>query len=179
MLNDFTMQSELTNRSPRSHHHGRQRPLGDAARFAARRRASRRSRRSAAHCGARARSRHPRASRSTHSHRTTGRRPAHEVQSIFWMLRAFLRLESERLRQQGARLEVIGRRDRIPHRCCARSNAPNRATADGRSLHLRIAIDYSSRDAITRAAAERFAALPPHSALCGSLARHGHPCAHR
>ena len=37
------------------------------------------------------------------------RRPAPEVQSIFWLLRAFLRLERERLRQAGARLEVIGR----------------------------------------------------------------------
>ena len=42
------------------------------------------------------------------------RRPAAEVQSIFWLLRAFLRLERARLRQAGARLEVIGRRDRIP-----------------------------------------------------------------
>src|SRR5580692_12647035 len=37
------------------------------------------------------------------------RRPATEVQSIFWLLRAFLRLEREKLRQAGARLEVIGR----------------------------------------------------------------------
>ena len=42
------------------------------------------------------------------------RRPAAEVKSIFWLLRAFLRLERTRLRQAGARLEVIGRRDRIP-----------------------------------------------------------------
>ena len=41
-------------------------------------------------------------------------RPAQEVQSIFWIIRAFLRLECERLRKNGVRLEVIGRRDRIP-----------------------------------------------------------------
>src|SRR5271168_1062383 len=41
------------------------------------------------------------------------RRPASEVQSIFWLLRAFLRLEAQRLRQRGVRLRVIGRRDRL------------------------------------------------------------------
>src|SRR5258708_31885613 len=33
------------------------------------------------------------------------RRPADEVESIFWLLRAYLRLETERLRQHGARSE--------------------------------------------------------------------------
>ena len=40
------------------------------------------------------------------------RRPAAEVERIFWLLRAFLRLETERLRRRGARFEAIGRRDR-------------------------------------------------------------------
>lgn len=34
------------------------------------------------------------------------------------------------------------------------------ATAEGHRLHLRIAVDYSSRDAITRAVAGLFTALP-------------------
>jgi len=42
------------------------------------------------------------------------RRPMAEVRSIFWLLRAFLRLERERLREAGVRLEAIGRRDRLP-----------------------------------------------------------------
>src|ERR1700752_145813 len=41
-------------------------------------------------------------------------RPPQEVQSIFWIIRAFLRLECERLRKNGVRLTVVGRRDRIP-----------------------------------------------------------------
>ena len=53
------------------------------------------------------------------------RRPTAEVESIFWLLRAFLRLETERLRQRGARLQVIGRRDRLAHRCCAKLRMPN------------------------------------------------------
>src|SRR5437588_6885642 len=36
------------------------------------------------------------------------RRPSAEVRGIFWLLRAFLRLERERLRQAGVRLEAIG-----------------------------------------------------------------------
>src|SRR5580698_3725975 len=81
------------------------------------------------------------------------RRPASEVQGIFWLLRAFLRLETERLRQRGARLQVIGRRDRLMKSVLDEIEKTECATAAGRRLHLRVAIDYSSRDAITRAAA--------------------------
>jgi undecaprenyl diphosphate synthase len=81
------------------------------------------------------------------------RRPADEVKSIFWLLRAFLRLETQRLKERGARLEVIGRRDRLPSRLLHEIVRAEYATAEGSGLHLRVAIDYSSRDAITRAAA--------------------------
>jgi undecaprenyl diphosphate synthase len=80
------------------------------------------------------------------------RRPPAEVRSIFWLLRAFLRLERERLRQAGARLEVIGRRDRIPKLLLREIDQAISATAAGRNLLLRVAIDYSSREAIMRAA---------------------------
>src|SRR5881628_2797725 len=42
------------------------------------------------------------------------RRPAQEVQSIFRLMRAYLRIETEKLRQRGVQLQIIGRRDRIP-----------------------------------------------------------------
>jgi len=80
------------------------------------------------------------------------RRPAAEVERIFWLLRAFLRLETDRLRQRGARLNVIGRRDRLPQNVLKVIEHSEAATAAGRGLHLRVAIDYSSRDSITRAA---------------------------
>ena len=89
------------------------------------------------------------------------RRPAAEVQSIFWLLRAFLRLETDRLREQGARLEMIGRRDRIPASVLHAIEKAERATAAGRRLHLCVAIDYSSRDAIARAAAIAASQLDP------------------
>jgi undecaprenyl diphosphate synthase len=87
------------------------------------------------------------------------RRPASEVQGIFRLLRAFLRLETGRLRQHGARLKVIGRRDRLPKLVVREIENAEHATQGGRRLDLRIAIDYSSRDAIARAAAGATAAL--------------------
>ena len=87
------------------------------------------------------------------------RRPAPEVQSIFWLLRAFLRLETKRLRQRGARLEIIGRRDRLAESVLREIEKAESATAMGRNIHVRVAIDYSSRDAITRAAAVAAAVL--------------------
>jgi undecaprenyl diphosphate synthase len=86
-------------------------------------------------------------------------RPAAEVQSIFWLLRAFLRLEAERLRQRGARLQVIGRRDRLAKAVLKEIDRAESITAAGCNLHLCIAIDYSSRDAIARAATNVTAAL--------------------
>ena len=88
------------------------------------------------------------------------RRPADEVESIFWLMRAYLRLETERLRQHGARLEIIGRRDRLPNLLRREIGQAENATAEGSRLHLRIAIDYSSRDTITRAVARATNALP-------------------
>ena len=81
------------------------------------------------------------------------RRPAAEVDRIFWLMRAFLRLDTGRLRRQGARLEVIGRRDRLPAPVLHAIENAERATASGRRLRLCVAIDYSSRDAIARAIA--------------------------
>jgi undecaprenyl diphosphate synthase len=99
------------------------------------------------------------------------RRPAAEVQSIFWLLRVFLRLEREKLRQAGARLEVIGRRDRIPKLLLREIDQAVAATAEGRRLRLRVAIDYSSRDAIMRAALGLSANLPKEQTPSASLLR--------
>jgi undecaprenyl diphosphate synthase len=80
-------------------------------------------------------------------------RPPSEVQSIFWLMRAYLRLERERLKQQSVRLEIIGRRDRLPEPLLRDIERTESATVEGRRLHLRVAVDYSSRYAIARAAA--------------------------
>jgi len=80
-------------------------------------------------------------------------RPPAEVQSLFWLMRAFLRLETERLRQKGVRVQVIGRRDRVPEAVLRVVNRTEFVTAAGRRLLLRVAVDYSAREAIARAAA--------------------------
>jgi undecaprenyl diphosphate synthase len=87
------------------------------------------------------------------------RRPASEVQSIFWLLRAFLRLEAQRLRQNGVRLQIVGRRDRLAESVLREIVKAESVTAAGRNLQLRVAVDYSSRDAIARAAANATADL--------------------
>ena len=110
------------------------------------------------------------------------RRPASEVESIFRLLRTFLRLETKRLREHGVRLEVIGRRDRLPKLALQEIEKAERATTSGRRLQLRLAIDYSSRDAIARAMADATTALmsegPASAELLGpwltqALSAHG------
>ena len=80
------------------------------------------------------------------------RRPSAEVQSIFWLLRAFLRLETERMRQRGVRLRFVGRRDRLAPVVLRAMEEAEAATSTGARLLVNVAIDYSSRHAIARAA---------------------------
>lgn len=98
-------------------------------------------------------------------------RPASEVQSIFWLLRAFLRLEAERLQRRGVRLHVIGRRDRLARAVQEAIDKAESVTSTGSCLHLCIAIDYSARDAITRAAIGVAASLSNGEATSPDLFR--------
>jgi undecaprenyl diphosphate synthase len=81
------------------------------------------------------------------------RRPKAEVTALMALLRFYLANEIESLVRNGVRLTVIGRRDRIPEAIATAIGRAEAATADGDTLHLRIAIDYSARDAILNAAA--------------------------
>ena len=89
------------------------------------------------------------------------RRPAPEVAGIFRLLRIFLRHESEQMRSRGVRLKIIGRRDRLDPLVLKEIERAEATTSAGRSLFLRIAIDYSSRDAMLRAAITAHATAPP------------------
>ena len=79
-------------------------------------------------------------------------RPALEVRALMRLFREYLRVETPRCVRHGVRLEVIGRRDRFDSALRGRIERAERATASGRRLLLRIALDYSGRDAILRAA---------------------------
>ncbi len=86
------------------------------------------------------------------------RRPRAEVAALMRLLRGYLDKEAASLVRNGVRLSVIGRRDRLPDGLAEAIGRAEDATAGGDVLHLRVAIDYSSRDAILNAAA-RAAAL--------------------
>ncbi|HEX4001597.1 MAG TPA: di-trans,poly-cis-decaprenylcistransferase [Candidatus Acidoferrales bacterium] len=79
-------------------------------------------------------------------------RPSGEVTSLLGLLESYLRNDASDCAAQGVRLRIIGRRDRIPPSLVEAIETAERTTAGGRKLELRIALDYSSRDAILRAA---------------------------
>src|SRR5436309_284859 len=95
-------------------------------------------------------------------------RPTPEVGALMRLLRRSLHIESKRCVENGVRLSIIGRRDRLPAALVLAIQEAEAVTSHGRNLHLRVAIDYSARDSIMQAAAhaggepvnrERFARL--------------------
>ena len=92
-------------------------------------------------------------------------RPEPEVSGILRLLHEYLLTETSHCIEEGVCLTIIGRRDRLPpalRQAIADSEA---ATARGRRLHLRLAIDYSGREAIYHAACRfyKVTELSPHS----------------
>ena len=76
------------------------------------------------------------------------RRPAKEVSALMRLFSRYLIQECDRLIENGVRLQAIGRRDRLSAPLLSLLEKVERKTAAGRKLLLRIAIDYSSRQAI-------------------------------
>jgi undecaprenyl diphosphate synthase len=89
-------------------------------------------------------------------------RPRAEVDALLCLLARYLDKETERSVRNGVRLEVIGRRDRLQESLRQTIENAECATAAGTRLRLRIAFDYSGRDAIL-AAARRVASLSRES----------------
>jgi undecaprenyl diphosphate synthase len=81
-------------------------------------------------------------------------RPRPEVIALMRLFRRSLLVESKRCLENGVRLSIVGRRDRLPASLRQTIVQAEALTAGGRNLHLRVAVDYSSRDAILRAAAK-------------------------
>ena len=81
------------------------------------------------------------------------RRPEPEVAGLMSLLRRFLLVEAPLLRDAGVRISVMGRRDRLPLGLAKAIALSERATESGTALHLRIAIDYSAREALLAARA--------------------------
>jgi undecaprenyl diphosphate synthase len=79
-------------------------------------------------------------------------RPGREVSWLMRLFRDYLRGEAARCVENGVRVNVIGRRDRLGPALRTAIEQTEAVTAAGSVLHLRVAIDYSARDAILRAA---------------------------
>jgi len=79
-------------------------------------------------------------------------RPAAEVAGLMRIFEQFLVSEAPRLVERGVRISVLGRRDRLPAPLLTAVSDAEAASLCGGALHLRLAIDYSGRDAILRAA---------------------------
>jgi undecaprenyl diphosphate synthase len=76
------------------------------------------------------------------------RRPRPEVSALMRLFQDYLARETARCIQNSVRLSVIGRRDRLPAALLTQIQTTESATADCSRLHVRVALDYSGREAI-------------------------------
>jgi undecaprenyl diphosphate synthase len=79
-------------------------------------------------------------------------RPREEVAHLMRLFKWHLQSEINRCVENGVRLNVIGRRDRLNPELVGIIEKAEAATAAGRRLLLRLAVDYSARDALAQSA---------------------------
>ena len=78
-------------------------------------------------------------------------RPRQEVDALMKLLAWHLREESQRCAEQGVQMQMIGRRDRLPRPVIEAAEFAEQLTERGTRLFLRLAVDYSARESISRA----------------------------
>ena len=76
------------------------------------------------------------------------KRPREEVGFLFDLFASHIDRQLSVLVANGIRFTMIGRRDRLPRALVAALEEAERRSAAGRRMHLRVAIDYSSRAAL-------------------------------
>jgi len=101
------------------------------------------------------------------------RRPQAEVDALMRLFGRYLAAEAERCAQQDIQISVVGRRDRLPEDLVERIGQAERRTRSGDALRLRIAVDFSARDAAVMAAERRCKVQSFEEAL--ALATHADP----
>ena len=79
-------------------------------------------------------------------------RPPKEVELLMSLFHSYLRKEARRMREEGVRLRVVGRRDRFSPRLQRAIAEAEEITRDGERGNLVIAADYGGRWDITQAA---------------------------
>lgn len=102
------------------------------------------------------------------------KRPAAEVNAILRILHEYLLAEMSHCLEEGVRLSVIGRRDRLPVNLREAIADSEALTARGERLHVRLAIDYSAREAIFHAAARFYKATELSAESFSSVLGHVH-----
>src|SRR5260370_38830064 len=104
-------------------------------------------------------------------------RPLPEVNSILRLLHEYLLTETSRCVENGVRISVIGRRDRIPATLRQTVADAESATARGMRLNLRLSIVYSARQSIYLAARRYYHATElsqeSFSAVLSDVSRRG------
>ncbi len=80
------------------------------------------------------------------------KRPGAEVTALMRLFRRALVGEAKRCLENGVRLTILGRRDRLPSSLRHTVEQVEAITSTGARMHLRVAVDYSARDAVLRAA---------------------------
>jgi undecaprenyl diphosphate synthase len=78
------------------------------------------------------------------------KRPKLEVQTLLRLFARYMRQEVDRCIRNGVRFSVIGRRDRLPDALVSLIEETEQRTRHGAKLWLRVAVDYSAREAIER-----------------------------
>jgi len=79
-------------------------------------------------------------------------RPRAEVDGLMFLFRRYLFTETRRCIDESIRMSVIGRRDRLDESLLRAIEHSEQLTADGKRMHLRIAVDYSAQNSILQAA---------------------------
>jgi undecaprenyl diphosphate synthase len=101
-------------------------------------------------------------------------RPPEEVGNLMRLFKRYLQSEVARCVENGIRITVIGRRDRLRPDLVGIIEQTERVTATGRRLTLQLAIDYSARHAIMQAALATQGARPSSEEFAEQLARASH-----
>lgn len=86
------------------------------------------------------------------------RRPPAEVDAILVLLQEYLRVETHHCLDEGIRLSILGRRDRLPPDLREAIVESEALTSRGTALHLRLAVDYSARHTLFQAASKFYKA---------------------
>jgi undecaprenyl diphosphate synthase len=82
------------------------------------------------------------------------RRPESEVFELMRIFEGFFSVDAPALIQRGIWVSMVGRRDRLPVSLLEAIGKVEASSRPGGQLHVRLAIDYSGREAIIRAAHE-------------------------